>query len=207
MNKGRILTHLTQHDNAVASFVESISRLEEEGRVTTSIGRRVQEASEGYGSGRDERQAFEGLIDTLRSRLDLPRPASVISALRNAELRAAFVAEIGALTAAEVAVVAGSKARNSSALAGRWRSEGRIFAVSWAGSQLYPAFQFADGEPRPAVARVIRTFGDRASGWEIAIWFVTPSPYLPHDGTPLAHLDDEDALVSAAQAELDLPEF
>jgi hypothetical protein len=199
--------HLTRHDSAAAAFVESISRLEEERSLTTLIGRRVQEASGGYGSGRDEPQAFEGLIDTLRSKLDLPRPASVVSALRNAELRAAFVAEIGALTAAEVAIVAGSKARNSSALAGRWRSEGRIFAVSWAGSQLYPAFQFADGEPRPAIARVIRTFGERASGWEIAIWFTTPSPYLPQSGAPLAHLDDEDSLVVAAQAELDLPEF
>jgi hypothetical protein len=207
MKKWRALMYLTRDDHAAASFVQSVERLGEEGSLTALVERRVQEASEGYETGIDERRAFEGLVDTLRSRLDLPRPSSVVAALRNAELRAAFIAEVGALTTAEIAVIAGSKARNSSALAGRWRSEGRIFAVPWAGSQLYPAFQFANGEPRPAIARVIEAFGDRPSGWEIAIWFATPSPYLPDDGVPLAHLDEADALVVAAQAELDLPEF
>jgi len=207
MSRNRALTHLTRHDDEAASFVQSVGRLDEEASLVALVERRAGEATQPYEAGSDERRAFASLVDAMRSRLDLPRPASVISALRNAELRATFLAEVGALTAAEVAVVAGSKARNSSALAGRWRSEGRIFAVPWAGSQLYPAFQFVNGEPRRVVGRVLEAFGDGPSGWEIAIWFVTPSPYLPGDGVPLAHLDDADALVAAARAELDLPEF
>jgi hypothetical protein len=199
------LTDLTSTDRS-ASFAESVAQLDEEGNLTALVERRVRETSEAYKTEPDERLAFEGLIDSMRSRLDLPRPVSVASALRNAELRAAFISEIGALTAAEVAVVAGSKARNSSALAGRWRSEGRIFAVSWAGSQRYPAFQFENGAPRPSIAKVLRAFGGTPSGWEIALWFASPSTYLPGDGAPLGYLDDADVLVAAARAELDLPE-
>ncbi len=42
----------------------------------------------------------------------------------------------------------GSTARNTSALANRWRSEGKIFAVAVAGHGAFPAFQFGeDGRP------------------------------------------------------------
>lgn len=150
---------------------------------------------------------FEALVETFRSKLDLPRPASVVQALRNADLRTAFLAEVGALRSGEVAQLAGSRARNSSALAGRWRSERRIFAVPWGGEFLYPAFQFADGEPRPVIARVLQSFDGRPSDWEVALWFATPSPYLPRNTRPLEQLGDPDALVAAAHAERTLPEF
>ncbi len=154
-----------------------------------------------------ERPTFEALVDGLRSKLDLPPPARVIQALRNAELRTAFLAQVGALTAPEVARIAGSRAKNSSALAGRWRAERRIFAVPWGGDLLYPAFQFADGQPHPAVARVLGTFGDHPSGWEIALWFATPSLHLQGEARPLDRLDDPDGLVASARLERELPDF
>lgn len=89
------LTRLTSTDGS-ASFAESVAWLDQEGNMTALVERRVHETSQAHKTEADERVAFEGLVDSMRSRLDLPRPASVASALRNAELRAAFISEIGA---------------------------------------------------------------------------------------------------------------
>lgn len=221
MNTRRTLTALTSARSG-DRFLDLVDRLEKERdpvgqtsleiaaggrkyiarRIRPKSGEVVRQTIE-----RDDPPRFEGLIETFRSKLDLPRPASVSQALRNAELRTAFITEVGAMTAAEVAQLAGSKAKNSSALAGRWRSQRRIFAVPWGGEVLYPAFQFANGEPRPIIARVLQSFGERPSGWEVALWFATPSQYLTRNGRPLERLDDPDALEAAARAERTLPEF
>lgn len=221
MSNRRPLTELTSKTTG-DKFLALVNRLEEErdpvGQTAYKItaGSRHLIARRIRTKGRDvvhqtveddDRLRFDALIETFRSKLDLPRPASVAQALRNADLRTAFLAEVGALTAAEVAQLAGSKAKNSSALASRWRSERRIFAVPWGGELLYPAFQFADGEPRPLIARVLQSFGERPSDWEIALWFATPSAYLPRNARPLEQLGDPDALVAAVHAERTLPEF
>ncbi|MEO5964321.1 MAG: hypothetical protein ABIR11_02555 [Candidatus Limnocylindrales bacterium] len=211
MSDLRPVMHLTSGGQG-DGFLAVVERLEREsdplreatdGTVGADAGPRARPPA-----GAGDPGAFERLVESLRGRLDLPRPASVAQALRNADLRTAFLAEVGALTGAEVAQVAGSRAKNSSALASRWRSERRIFAVPWSGELLYPAFQFADGAPRPAVARILEAFGDPPSGWEIALWFATPSAFLPGSRRPLELLDsDPDALVAAARAELSAPEF
>lgn len=209
MSNRRTLTHLTSRTTG-DQFLALVDRLEEERDPVGQTTRRIRPKARDVvrqAAQDDDRLRFEGLIETFRSKLDLPRPASVAQALRNADLRTAFLAEVGVLTAAEVAQLAGSKAKNSSALAGRWRSERRIFAVPWGGELLYPAFQFADGGPRPLIARVLQSFGERPSDWEIALWFATPSPYLPGNARPLEWLGDTDALVAAVHAERTLPEF
>jgi len=201
MSHKSVITELTSGGSD--RFLAVVERLEREARPADQVAFEVKTSLRASG----ETLRFEALIESLRGRLDLPRPAAVSQALRNAELRTAFISEIGGLTAAEVAELAGSRARNSSALAGRWRAERRIFAVPWGGELLYPAFQFADGAPRPVIGRVLEAFGERPSGWEVALWFATPSSYLPRDGRPIERLADPDALVAAARAELSLPEF
>lgn len=222
MSSRRALTKLTPRPTD-DQFLSLVDRLEVErdpvGRAASAIrtgsrrfiARRISQKGNDVSLRTDAEDEdgprFEALIETFRSKLDLPRPASVAQALRNADLRTAFLAEVGALRSGEVAQLAGSKARNSSALAGRWRSERRIFAVPWGGELLYPAFQFSDGEPRPLIARVLRSFGGRPSDWEVALWFVTPSAHLPRNTRPLEQLGDPDALAAAAHAERTLPEF
>jgi hypothetical protein len=153
----------------------------------------------------DPRARIESLIDAFTPKTPLARPSAVRAALRNAELRTAFLERVGGLTSAEVATIAGSNARNTSAIASRWRKAGRIFAVTWGDQVLYPVFQFRDGAPHPTIARILAAFAG-ASDWETAIWFATPSVYL--DGRiPMEHLDDPDALEAAVRDELDLPEF
>lgn len=108
----------------------------------------------------------------------------------------------------EVAKGAGSDAKNAAALATRWRKEQRVFAVAWGGELRYPTFQFDDaGKPLPAIKSVIDAFGPGVSPWQLAVWFATPSPYLPGHERPVRFLWDPEQLVAAASAERELPEF
>jgi hypothetical protein len=149
---------------------------------------------------------LERVIDALLPH-EVPPLASVWHAQRNAEARLAFVVEHGAWTAAEVADRAGSQATNRSALASSWRSAGRVIAVEWNGTTLFPAFQFdAAGQPRPAIATALTHL--RAAGlsdWQQALWFNTGTGWLD-DRRPVDVLDaNPAAVVDAAAAFHDRP--
>jgi len=137
-----------------------------------------------------------------------PTTGSASQSVRNVAARRQFLAEFPTLTSAEVARSAGSAARNVAALATRWRKERRIFGVLWAGEFRFPAFQFsAEGIPLPAIKLVLEVFAGRASDWQVALWFTTPSPHLAGHARPVRHVADPVALLAAAQAERSLPEF
>ncbi len=137
----------------------------------------------------------------------IPTPPVVLQARRNAEARTSLLKEFGALTAAQVAELAGSEAKNTSALAGRWRREGRLIAVEHHGTVYYPGFQFdSSGKPKAAVADVLRYFGPPAvTPWQQALWFTSANGWL--DGRrPVDLLDDQgDAVVAAAREALREP--
>jgi hypothetical protein len=141
------------------------------------------------------------LIELLTSPFEVPTPSSVLQARRNSEARREFLEEFGALTSAEVATAAGSTASNRSALANRWRSEGRAFAVTLHDILYYPGFQFGeDGRPLPVIARVLEALGaEGPSDWEIALWFARRSGWLG-DRRPVDLLVEEpDLVVEAAR--------
>jgi hypothetical protein len=128
-------------------------------------------------------------------------------ALWNAQRRLAVLEEWGTLTSHQVADVAGSSARNRSALAHAWRQQGRVFAVAHGDELLYPTFQFGpDGRPRPAIGRVLAVLGDRLGGWGTAVWFTSPNPHLG-GARPVDRLDDVAALEEAAGAVVSPVEF
>src|SRR5207249_3764272 len=64
--------------------------------------------------------------DAERGVLDEDR---VLQLRRQAELQSAFLRSVELLTSVEVAQLGRSAARNASALASRWKKEGRLFAV------------------------------------------------------------------------------
>jgi nucleoid DNA-binding protein len=118
----------------------------------------------------------------------------------NARERARFLSEVACLTSKEIAQNAGHQAANASVTGSRWKQQGRIFSVPSRGSELYPAFQFREGQPHPAVAKILRELPKQMSPWQIAFWFNSSNGWL-RGAAPADRLDDEEAVVKAAHRE------
>lgn len=121
-------------------------------------------------------------------------------ALDNLELRDRFVTETHPLTSVEVAKLAGSRGTNPYATATRWKNAGQIFSVRHRGGEYYPAFQFRDGRPHPAMRKVLLSLPAQMTPWQRAFWFVSTNGWLDGD-TPAKRLDDQDSVVAAALRE------
>jgi hypothetical protein len=118
----------------------------------------------------------------------------------NARERARFLSDVACLTSKELAQIAGHRAANTSVTGSRWKQQGRIFSVPSRGSELYPAFQFREGQPYPAVAKILRELPKQMSPWQIAFWFISTNSWL-RGAAPADRLDDEEAVVKAAHRE------
>jgi hypothetical protein len=150
---------------------------------------------------------LEQLTEAMTPEFSVPTPPVVLQARRNAEARTALLNEFGGLNATQVAELAGSEAKNTSALAGRWRREGRILAVEHHAKLYYPGFQFdASGIPKPPVAAVLnRLDAPSMTPWQQALWFTTANGWLS-GRRPVDVLDEEpDSVVAAADAALREP--
>lgn len=89
-----------------------------------------------------------------------------------------FMSRYKGLSAAQVADEAGNNAKNRSAIASRWASEKKIFGVRFQNQTVYPAFQFKDGEPIPAIADILEEMPPSFTGWDLAFFLTTPNSYL-----------------------------
>ncbi|WP_349437948.1 hypothetical protein [Pararhizobium sp. A13] len=118
----------------------------------------------------------------------------------NAEAQARFVQRWPVLTAEQIAERAGHESTNKSATAHRWKAAGRIFGVRVGRREVYPAFQFREGLPHPAIARILGALPKDMSGWQTAFWFVGPNTFL-NDASPVETLGDEEAVIEAAANE------
>lgn len=125
-------------------------------------------------------------------------PSVVTQVQRDAELRAALADEFGLLSGAEVAERAGSRASNARAMASRWSTSGRIFAVPVDQAQRFPGYQFdEEGRPRPVVANVIGRLAPHLTAWELALWFVGANGWLGGE-RPVDVLASTDEVIQAA---------
>jgi hypothetical protein len=116
----------------------------------------------------------------------------------NARARVRFAEEVPCFTSAELAELAGHSARNRSATGSRWKAEKKAFSVQLGGRELFPAFQFRDGKPDPAVAQVLDALPPGMSQWQVAFWFVSSNPWLD-GGVPSDNLDKVASIVEAAR--------
>jgi hypothetical protein len=183
-----------------ATFAFALGVLLAEGRDVEELARLLAVTAatwESQGRGLGE------LIDALTpEQPDLPTPAAVLQARRNAEARSALLAEFGALRSAEVAELAGSRAANRAALANRWRGERRVVAVQVGDELLYPGFQFtSEGKPHPTVASALAELrsNGHVTDWQAALWFVAANGWLG-GRRPVDLLDTEPAAVVDAAA-------
>lgn len=124
-------------------------------------------------------------------------------AARWAEIRAEWLKRHPALTAAEVARLAGSSTVNPSALLNGWVEAKRVFAVTQGRQRLYPAFQIGrDGQPKEAFRRLLTALDGTLDGWPLAIWLTRPNAEFDGWATPLDYMErDPDAVVRAARLE------
>ena len=186
----------TEEDFLVVSADDSAT-LENARLLIELLGQRLSDLEKA-----DMERIIEAVVPSL---MDRPPPAFIDQARRNAELRADFMRQYEILDADQVHALYGSKARNRSALAARWRSDKKIFGVQRSGRFLYPAFQFdAQGRPRKAISKVLAALGDAVGGWQTALWFVTPNGWL--DGEkPVDLLEREPHAVLNAAADVAEP--
>jgi hypothetical protein len=124
-------------------------------------------------------------------------------AARWAEIRAAWLKQHPALTAAEIAKIAGSSTVNPSALLNGWIEAKRAFGVTQGRTRLYPAFQIGpDGQPKEQFRRVLMAFEGKLDGWPLAIWLTKPNTELEGWATPLDVIErDPEAVAAAARIE------
>jgi len=150
----------------------------------------------------DMQEQMNRLIASMMPASAVPLPPQVLQARRNAVARDTLLREFGALNSSEIGELAGSKSPNRAALAHRWKSDGRIFAVPHQGTNYFPGFQFSrDGQPLPAVGNVVRLLAERLSPWELALWFTGRNGWLG-GRRPVDLLGSEPAdVVTAAERE------
>ena len=99
-------------------------------------------------------------------------------------------------------VMSTMRSANASAMARRWKAEGKVFTISSAGQQRFPGFQFGpDGRPLPVIAQVLTVLGQRLSGWELALWFTGSNGWLGGE-RPVDVLDSDPELVVDAAGHL-----
>ena len=113
-------------------------------------------------------------------------------------LRVAVADEFGVWSAAEAARRIGSRGHAPASVIRRWAAQGKLLAVSVAGLDHFPGFDFgSDGRPRPVLVRVAAALPERR-GWDLVAWLVSPQDAL--GGTrPVDLLDtDPEAVVVAA---------
>jgi hypothetical protein len=135
-------------------------------------------------------------------RLTTLSPAVLEQVNRNAQAQAELADEFGLRSSTDVAKLARSTASNRAATANRWVNQRKVFPVDVDGAQRFPGFQFDEnGRPRPIIADVLAAFGDRLTGWELALWFTGSSDWLG-DERPVDVLDSDPELVVEAARRL-----
>lgn len=145
------------------------------------------------------------LVDALVPEVP-PAKALLIQARMTAQARTAVLQESGPwLTGPQIARLAGFSESNPSAQPSRWKRSGAIFSLSHQGCDYFPAYALdeADGwRPRPAMADVLRAFGQAKDGWGLAYWFASVNGFLGGRRPQDVLATDPQAVVAAAQDEL-----
>lgn len=118
----------------------------------------------------------------------------------NAKARVRFLEQWPSFTSKELADVAGHGSKNKSMTASRWKVKGKVFSIKHAGAEYFPSFQFEDGQPIVAIAKVIALLGARKTGWQLAFWFTSANGWLSGK-RPVDVLKDNDLVASAAAHE------
>lgn len=149
------------------------------------------------------RRIFDERLKLLTAESVAPVGMSMAQKILNNDARAEFTKSYGVATAAEVADIVDSKAKNKAAIASRWRRGGKIFAVDLQQKMHYPLFQFGDnGRPLEVIQKIISSLNPARTNWQIALWFTSRNGWLDGERPVDVLKDNPDAVVDAAVKEV-----
>jgi hypothetical protein len=184
---------------AVTSAVARVASVPGGESFARLLVRRLEAAS-------DEAEREAQVLDAMLPEVSVLTDAATTQLVWNARARADALREFGALTPAQIEEIRGVHTTNPHATVSRWIKDGRVFALDTAGGRVFPAFQFADGEPRPVIARVLTALANQLRGWEILTWFTGSSGYLEGERPVDRLADAPDEVVAAAAYQASLSE-
>jgi len=73
----------------------------------------------------------------------------------------------------------GNRGVNASAALGKYRKDGKLFALDRGGRYYYPEFQFTDDDlPRPVMKELLAAVPSDAQSWPLLSWFDAPNVHL-----------------------------
>ncbi|HEV2721704.1 MAG TPA: hypothetical protein VG323_16920, partial [Thermoanaerobaculia bacterium] len=75
----------------------------------------------------------------------------------------------------------------------------------WKGIDYYPAFQFSptNGEPLPAMKKVLDILSPESNDWQIACWFFCNNAFTPDERPPMDVIaTNPDIVIKAAEEEV-----
>jgi hypothetical protein len=154
--------------------------------------------------GEMEREAK--VLDAMLPPVEALTDAATTQLRWNALARRNALQEFGALTSAQLAEMRGANTTNPHATTGRWLTADRVFAIETPSGRLFPAFQFAQGEPRPVIRRALTALDHQLRGWELLAWFTGSNGHLA-GARPVDRLDEApDEVVAAAAHQASLSE-
>ncbi|WP_170607531.1 hypothetical protein [Ruegeria arenilitoris] len=80
-----------------------------------------------------------------------------------------------------------------------WKRSGRIFSLNYAGSNVYPSFQFAeDGTPLPLMKKILDALPQDMTPWERAFWMASPKNELEGECPVKCVRRNDDRVIQAA---------
>ena len=99
-------------------------------------------------------------------------------ARKNTESCAIYLRTTEFYTAEDIWEQIAKKPKNPKEPSSKWKREGRVFAIRHDGKDLFPAFQFADGQPLPIIKEILEALPDYLSPWQTAFWFESGNGWL-----------------------------
>lgn len=156
-----------------------LQKIQEQRRESTAT--EVQSATTGADHDDDDQSSDSGVVE------------------RRIAMRNRLLKEVPMIAAEQWGELSGNSGKNPSAALGKYKSTGRLFAVTHGNRNLYPAFQFSenDARPKPQIAAVLERVPEPARGWPLLSWFAAPNVFLSNK-RPLEVLDSDPQAVAEA---------
>lgn len=127
-----------------------------------------------------QHQLLEDVMKVLLPPL-APSPEMMIEAKMKLAARQAVMNNGDWMPAARISEMAGFSEANSSTQPNRWKKHGKIFAITYNGSDFYPFYALDPDEnyrPTKAMKQILEVLRQTKDDWGVALWFASHNSFL-----------------------------